>query len=152
MSIRVIFICAATLLLAAPALAAQPQTSLQDIEDEVMCPICGTTLEQSGSPQAERERQLIRRLIDEGRGKEEIKEVLVREYGEDVIAAPGASGFDLAAWLLPVAALLLAAAGIVAFARRSREANRGRSQAPAAITPAERERLDADLTRHEGGP
>ena len=37
-------------LLAAPA-AAQ-EASLTDIEDEVMCPICGTTLELSASPQA----------------------------------------------------------------------------------------------------
>ena len=45
------------LVLATPA-AAEPQASLPDIEDEVMCPICGTLLQLSDAPQAERERSL----------------------------------------------------------------------------------------------
>ena len=43
---------------AAPAPAA-PQTSIADVEDEVMCPICGTLLELAESPQAQRERAFI---------------------------------------------------------------------------------------------
>ena len=57
-----------------------------------MCPICGTTLELSDSPQAERERELIRGLIAEGLNKEEIKDALVAEYGEDVLARSGLRG------------------------------------------------------------
>ena len=80
------------LALLAPAAAAGQQASLPDIEDEVMCPICGTTLELSDSPQAERERELIRGLIAEGKSKDEIKDALVAEYGEDVLAVPGLRG------------------------------------------------------------
>ena len=36
--------------LAATPAAADPSASLPDIEDEVMCPVCGTTLELSDSP------------------------------------------------------------------------------------------------------
>jgi len=57
--------------------APQERASLPDIEDEVMCPVCGTVLEHAFAPQAERERALIRRLIAEGRTKEEIKDALV---------------------------------------------------------------------------
>ncbi|MGZ5336216.1 MAG: cytochrome c-type biogenesis protein, partial [Solirubrobacterales bacterium] len=71
----------AAVVLLAPAASAQ-EASLTDIEDEVMCPICGTLLELSEAPQAERQRDLIRRLIAQGRSKEEIKEALVAEYGE----------------------------------------------------------------------
>ena len=74
------------LALAAPVAAAAAAPSLPDIEDEVMCPICGTTLELSDSPQAERERELIRGLIAEGRSKDEIKDALVAEFGSAVLA------------------------------------------------------------------
>ena len=54
-----------------------------------MCPVCGTTLElASDSPQAIREREFIRGLIAEGRTKEEIKDALVAEFGEEVLATP----------------------------------------------------------------
>jgi cytochrome c-type biogenesis protein CcmH len=95
----------------APTAAAQePRASLPDVEDEVMCPICGTLLEESQSPQAERERELIRRLIGEGKDKEQIKDELVAEYGSNVLATPSGSGFDLVAWLVPGLAIALAAA------------------------------------------
>src|SRR3954470_3853721 len=90
--------------LLAPAATAQQapaRASLPDIEDEVMCPICGTLLELSFSPQAERERDFIRRLIARGETKAQIKSALVDQYGEDVLATPSDSGFDLAAWIVP---------------------------------------------------
>jgi cytochrome c-type biogenesis protein CcmH len=61
-----------TVLLSPTAAAAvsNPRASLPDIEDEVMCPICGTLLELSEAPQAVRERVFIRRLIAEGQSKE----------------------------------------------------------------------------------
>ena len=76
----------------APALAAEPRASLPDIEDEVMCPICGTLLELSEAPQAERERVFIRNLIAAGATKEEIKDALVAEYGEEVAGAARGRG------------------------------------------------------------
>ena len=63
---RLVALTLAALMLAAPAAAAAascPKTSLADIEDEVMCPVCGTLLQLSDSPQADRERVFIRRLI-----------------------------------------------------------------------------------------
>jgi cytochrome c-type biogenesis protein CcmH len=134
-----------------PALAGPPAASaaveLTDIEDEVMCPICGTALELAQAPQAERQRAFIRGLIARGRSKEQIKDALVAEYGPEVLAVPESEGFDLAAWLVPAAALLAALAAIgVAFRRwRSRPAPPPQPD----ISPAEAERLDADLARHD---
>lgn len=99
---------------AAPAAAAE-QASLPDIEDEVMCPICGTILEASNSPQAEREREFIRAQIAQGKSKEEIQDALVVEYGPDVLAVPDSTGFDLVAWIVPIVGLLIAA-GLLGFA------------------------------------
>jgi cytochrome c-type biogenesis protein CcmH len=132
---------------AAPA-AADPSASLPDIEDEVMCPVCGTTLELSDSPQAERERELIRRLIARGESKDEIKDTLVAQYGDDVLAEPEGSGFDLAAWVVPLLGLGLAAGAVVAFlvSRRRRPAD---SSSTAAPPPADTARLNDDMSRYD---
>jgi cytochrome c-type biogenesis protein CcmH len=108
---------------AAPAAAQEPRTSLPDVEDEVMCTICGTLLEESQSPQADRERALIRRLIAEGKDKDQIKDALVAEYGPRVLATPSGHGFDLLAWLVPGVVL---AAGLIAGVLAVRRALRGR--------------------------
>src|SRR5687768_146548 len=99
------------LLALAPAAMAD-ESVLPDIEDEVMCPVCGTTLELANGPQADRQRALIRRLDAEGSSKSEIKDELVAEYGEDVLAEPDTSGFDLTAWALPAVGLAVALGGL----------------------------------------
>jgi cytochrome c-type biogenesis protein CcmH/NrfF len=128
--------------------AVEPQTDLADVEDEVMCPICGTVLELSEAPQAQRERAFIRELIAEGQTKEEIKSALVAEYGEEVLAIPDTEGFDLAAWLVPAVGLLAAAIAIGFGLRRWRRD--GDSGPPAdELDPAEEGRLDSDLARYD---
>ena len=114
-----------------PASAA-PRATLSDIEDEVMCPTCGTALSLSESPLAERQRALIQRLIDRGRSKEEIKARLVEEFGQEVLAAPPRRGFALAAYLVPLAALVAAVAGMSLALRRRR---RPRGDAPPESRP-----------------
>ena len=58
------------------------------------------------SPQAERERDFIRAQIAQGRTKEQIKRALVSEFGPERArpAGPGDSGFNWAAYLVPIAA------------------------------------------------
>jgi cytochrome c-type biogenesis protein CcmH len=132
-----------------PATAAEPRASLPDIEDEVMCPICGTLLAHSEAPQAERERALIRKLIERGESKEEIKDALVAEYGPRVLATPSGEGFDLLAWLVPGTAILLAAGAVVYGLRRVlREASRRRLE-PEPLDPDDAAKLDADMRRHD---
>ena len=99
----------------------EPQTSLPDIEDEVMCVVCGVTLElATEAPQAIQEREFIRDLIAEGLTKDEIKDRLVDEFGSEVLAIPEDSGFDLAAWLVPGVAIVLAGGAIFVGLRRWR--------------------------------
>jgi len=132
---------ALALALALPA-TAQERASLPDIEDEVMCPICGTPLEHSQAPQADRERALIRRLIAAGASKDEVKDALVAEYGEEVLAVPDDEGFELTAWVVPPLALALAA-GTIAWLlwRRPREPPEG----PPGLDPGDAERLEREL-------
>ena len=134
------------LLLAPAALAVEPRTTLPDVEDEVMCVECGTALNVSTSPVADREREFIRRRIAEGKSKPEIKAALVDEYGAKVLAVPQGGGFDVAAWLVPGLLCLLALLGVGVAALRWRGR---RDEEPAAdgpeLDPEDRRRLDADL-------
>jgi cytochrome c-type biogenesis protein CcmH len=133
----------AIVLLLGLAGAAEPRTTLPDVEDEVMCVECGTALNVSSAPVADQERAFIRARIAEGMTKEEIKAALVEEYGPDVLAVPGGGGFNLTAWLVPALLGLLAVLGVVALSRRWRE-----PEAPAAgpeLDPEEQRRLDAEL-------
>jgi cytochrome c-type biogenesis protein CcmH len=129
--------------------ATQERASLPDIEDEVMCPICGTLLELSEAPQADRQRVFIRRLIAEGRSKEQIKDALVAQYGEEVLATPQGSGFDLSAYLVPVAAGLVAAAALIAGVLGWRRRGGGPEPEPEAPRGDDAERLDSDLARYD---
>lgn len=133
--------------------AAQPQTSLHDIEDEVMCPVCGTLLELSESPQAEREKVFIAKLIAAGKTKAQIEDALVAEYGKEVLALPRRSGFDLSAYLVPIIAFLIAAValtiGVLRWRRDSQRQEPKPQDASSAISDESAERLDADLARYD---
>jgi cytochrome c-type biogenesis protein CcmH len=131
--------------LAAPAAAAQPRTTLPDVEDEVMCVECGTALSVSTSPVAERERVFIRRRIAEGRTKDEIKAALVAEYGPRVLATPEGGGFDAASWLVPGGLCLLALLGIGVVAVRWRGRPDSAEPDGPELDPDDARRLDADL-------
>lgn len=141
-------------LAAMPALtsAAQPRVSLNDIEGEVMCPICGTLLELADSPQAEREKAFVAGLIAKGKTRSQIKDALVAQYGPEVLALPKASGFDLSAYLVPVIGFAVAAAALAIGVLRWRR--RGGPPGPDLPTPRgptgeDAERLDADLARYD---
>lgn len=146
-------VAVATLLpaLVAPAPAAAPQTSLADVEDEVMCPICGTLLELAESPQAQRQRAYIRRLIADGQTKDEIKDALVAQYGRGALALPGSSGFDLSAYLVPAIGFIVAALALAIGVARWRRAGGSPPSGPVAAGPdeADAERLEADLRRYD---
>jgi cytochrome c-type biogenesis protein CcmH len=134
------------LALAPAALAAEPKTTLPDVEDEVMCVQCGTALNVSTSPVADREREFIRRRIAEGDSKAEVKAALVEEYGPKVLAIPEGGGFDVAAWLVPglLSLIALLGVGVVALRWRGRRDDEPAAEGPE-LDPDDRRRLDADL-------
>ncbi|HEY6549980.1 MAG TPA: cytochrome c-type biogenesis protein CcmH [Solirubrobacterales bacterium] len=141
------------LALAASAVASPArQTTVHDIEDEVMCPICGTLLELADSPQAKREKVYVAKLVAAGKTKAEIKDALVAQYGRSVLALPKASGFDLSAYLVPILAIVIAVI-VLAFSvsRWRRDGRRSSKKEDAAPAPQgdEAERLEADLGRYD---
>jgi cytochrome c-type biogenesis protein CcmH len=138
---------------ASAATAPQPRTSLNDVESEVMCVSCGVPLAIAESPQADAERREIVRLVKQGKTKQEIKDSLVATYGDRVLASPKDKGFGLAAYLVPIALVLLAiVAGAIMLPKwRGRDGGRGGPIAPAgpALTDADSARLEEDLARYD---
>jgi cytochrome c-type biogenesis protein CcmH len=131
---------------AAPAAAVPPRASLPDLEDEVMCVECGTSLAVSESPVAEQERSFIRREIAAGKDKRQIKADLVAEYGEQVLAEPRRHGFAITLWIVPILLVVLGAAGVAVALRRWRVRGPEAEPAlPAALSAEDARRLDAEL-------
>ena len=139
---------------AAPAAASEQHPTLAELERELVCPTCKTTLQMSNAPVAERMRAFIRQRIAAGDTKSEIKDKLVAQFGESVLAAPPARGFNLLAWLVPIAGGLIAVLVVAILARRW---SRGRAGAPAGpsadgrppLDPALERRVDEELARFE---
>jgi cytochrome c-type biogenesis protein CcmH/NrfF len=139
-----------------PALgaAAQPRTSLTEIENDVMCTSCRESLAVAQSPQADSERAYIRTLIAQGLTKHQIEQNLVAQYGTAVLARPPASGFNLSVYILPPAILAAGVAILAVILPRWRR--RGRAAPPAArasappLDPAEAARLEHDLSEFRG--
>jgi cytochrome c-type biogenesis protein CcmH len=146
---RLAFVCVAALFLAAPvARASEQRPTLAELEGEVMCPVCGTTLDQSSSPAAQQIKRVIRRRIAAGDTKSEIKDRLVANYGDTILAAPPHHGFGLVAWWLPVVGILGAAVLVGAGAWRWSRA-RDPAPAPLPLDPGLERQLDEELRRFE---
>jgi cytochrome c-type biogenesis protein CcmH len=143
------------LAVAASAAASEARPTLAELEKEVICPTCHTTLVLSNSPIAERMRAFIRTRIAAGDTKSEIKATLVSQFGEAVLAAPPKRGFSLLAWILPLAGLAVGAVALAVLALRW-----SRTRAPvtvgassngrAPLDPELEQRLDEELARFEG--
>jgi cytochrome c-type biogenesis protein CcmH len=134
---------------AAPA--AQPRTSFNDVEDEVMCDTCNVPLNIAESDRADQERAVIRKLIAQGLTKDEIKARLKAQYGPAILATPEDSGFSLAAWWVPVAVVAALVALLVALLPRWRRAPPPPPAArrEPALSAAEARRLDEDLAKYD---
>jgi cytochrome c-type biogenesis protein CcmH len=143
-------VCVLLALVVVPGAPAQERPTLADLEGEVMCPLCNTTLDQSSSGSAQQIKAFIVQRIQAGDSKEEIKEQLVAEYGPQILAAPPKEGFDLLAWLLPIVGLLGGALVLAALAWQwSRR--RGPPAASSALSPALERRVDEELARFDEG-
>ena len=144
----------AALVSAGAAAASEQRPTLAELEGELICPTCQTTLDQSGAPVADQMRAIIRERIRAGDTKSEIKDRLVADYGPEVLAAPPKRGFDLLAWVLPVLGLAVAAILVGAAAWRwSRAGGEAVAAAAAAgpgsaaLEPELERRLDEELRR-----
>ncbi len=147
---RLLALALAALVLAAPAAASEERPTAAELESELVCPVCESTLDTSNAPVALRMKAFIRARIAAGDTKSEIKAALVDQFGSSVLAVPPKRGFELVAWLLPLAGLAL---GVVAVGLLAWHWSRGRGGPPdeqaEPLDPALERRLDDELARFE---
>lgn len=156
MTARLLVFAAFALALAAPAGAGHNGWTPDELESELTCPTCRTTLAMSDAPVADRMRAFLRARHSAGDSESEVKARLVDEFGEGVLAAPPARGFNLLAWALPIAGGLLATLVVGLLAWRWAR-GRGEAAAPdpsangrVKLDPELEKRLDEELARFEG--
>jgi len=137
---------------AATAPGAKPRTTLPVIERQVMCVTCKIPLNVAQSPQADRERAFIQGLIDNGRTEAQIKDALVAQYGRAALALPSDHGFDIAAYLVPLAAFIALVTALLVLLpkwRRHARAQAERDAPEQKLSASDTARLDADLSRFD---
>jgi cytochrome c-type biogenesis protein CcmH len=143
---------AIALVLVPAAAASERHPTLGELEGEVICPTCHTTLDQSDAPIAQRMKVYIAAWIQAGDTKSEIERKLVARFGPQVLAEPSKHGFDLLAWLLPISGLLAGAAILGAatwrWTRPSHKVSLGSEPTPPLDAELER-RVDEELARFE---
>jgi cytochrome c-type biogenesis protein CcmH len=138
------------LVLAAPAGASEERPTSAELESELVCPVCETTLDTSDAPIARRMKAFIRARIAAGDSKSEIKAKLVGQFGSGVLAVPPRKGFDWVAWVLPLVGLAAGATGVAAVAWRWSQARAAEAGVPARpLDPELERRVDDELERFD---
>ena len=90
----------------------------------------------------------IRQMLRQGKTEDQIIEFYLDKYGEMILAAPPAKGFDALVWILPVAALLLGGVAVVLVTRRmsaAPPAHAAADGAPASPQDPWRAKVEAEL-------
>ena len=119
------------------------------MEGEIICPVCQTTLDQSDSPIAQRMKIFIAHRIAAGDSRSQIEDKLIATFGPSVVARPATHGFDLLAWLLPLAAVVGGAAVLGVAAWRWSRARAPAAPAERPLDPAVERRIDEELAHFE---
>ncbi len=114
---------AATQAPAATTTQALPDSALdaetRALAEQLRCPVCqGVSIEASPTDLAKEMRSLVREQLAAGRTPDQVKAYFVSKYGEWILLAPKAKGFNLTVYLLPFVALLAGAAVIALAVRR----------------------------------
>jgi cytochrome c-type biogenesis protein CcmH/NrfF len=143
----------AVLLGTAPlAMAATPKVNYNTMESQFMCVSCNVSLTVAESPQASQEKGELHDLVNAGLDEQQIKDRLVAIYGPAVLADPPAKGFNLFAYIVPIAvALALILLGLLLLPRWLR-ARRDRhddddDDPSGGIAAADEQRLESDMAR-----
>jgi len=141
--------------LAGPAVAAAgeltpaQQQLAADIDGKLIAPCCWTqTVALHESQKAEEIKMQVRLLVAQGKPESEIIDVFVGQYGEQILAAPRAHGFNWLAYLLPFGAIIVGLGAISVLAGRWRGAQPKVVPVPASSSkPAVRDEREEDLRR-----
>ena len=125
---------------------------VQALTQQIKCPQCaGQSVAESDVAVSREIRRDIAQRVEEGQTDDEIRAYYASDtvYGPDAILSPATTGVGTLVWLLPVAALVLAAVGLaVAFRRWSSSSTQGATAADRELVQRQRGQTGTD----EAGP
>ena len=95
-------------------LTTPPQKTLdqeaQDVGSQLKCLVCqGESVADSPALLAQQMRVVIRQQLQSGKSEQDVIQYFQARYGDKILFAPPQGGFDLLAWLVPIAMLLAGA-------------------------------------------
>ncbi|WP_445501812.1 cytochrome c-type biogenesis protein [Microvirga sp. G4-2] len=149
---RFVLVLLATLVLSVSAFAVQPDEVLKDpalekrareISAGLRCLVCqNQSIDDSDAQLAKDLRLLVRERLVAGDTDQQVRDFLVKRYGEFVLLKPTFSSHNLLLWLTPVLVLVLGGMGAYTALRR-------RPQAPETLNQEEQKALEALLRRDQ---
>jgi len=125
-----------------------------DVEESLTCQCgCGLTVHACNHLQCPSRVPLQKEIAEQlalGKTKPEVLSYFAGKYGEKILSSPTTTGFNLVAWVMPFAVVLIAAAVILLFTRRwRRPASPAAGAPPPAVDPALRARFEAELRDYD---
>ena len=91
----------------------------RELASQLRCPVCqGLSIQDSPSELSQQMRDLVRQQLQEGKTPEQVKQYFVARYGQWILMAPPASGFNWLVYALPWLALAGGVVVIVVLVRR----------------------------------
>jgi cytochrome c-type biogenesis protein CcmH len=104
--------------------AADPAARFEKLGHQIMCS-CGCNellleCNHVGCPLSDGMRQELKAGVDRGDSTSVIFAAFVEKYGPTALAAPPAQGFNIVAWIMPFAALVLGVGGTALLIRKWR--------------------------------
>jgi cytochrome c-type biogenesis protein CcmH len=130
-----------------PAALAAPVTdeAVTVVASQLRCVVCqNLSVADSPSEMARQMRDVIRERLAAGQAPEQVIAYFVDKYGDWVLLAPPARGFNLLVWGLPGVVLL---GGVVIVLRVTRRWSHRPPPSLETLDPADRERVRRELER-----
>lgn len=113
-----------------PAFAVEPEemladplleTRAQSLDEIIRCVQCQSeNIASSNADWAKDARLMVRQLLLEGRGDQEIMQFFIERYGERVLMTPQLNGSNVILWVAGPLMLLLSLGGIFLYSRKSK--------------------------------
>ncbi len=154
MTLRPARLAAALLVLAAVAVpGTAPALTETEVAESLLCYACpGEPLTADRCPGGDQMRSAIRRMIAEGKTKQEILDYFVAQLGEDILTIPPKRGFNLVAYIGPFVGLVagLVVAGVLVrrwgSAGDPKGPGGGKGPGPPEVDEETRRRIDEELS------
>lgn len=92
-----------------------------DVATSLRCPTCtGLSVLESDARFSQQIKEIVLEQVEAGKSKDQILQYFTERYGPWILRSPPAKGFNILAWALPIAILILGPLGVWFFVWRKR--------------------------------